>query len=972
VDQVSLSICLLSVVHYQTTDDGRRTKNPDSQSFEQAEEHLIHALIAPSVKSRMIQSFQRLLHLSQLKLTGRNARPPKALEALLVSKVHDMSNPPLGLVLAEPGASYQVGGGQYRWVEVLVDCPGAQQEQQQEQKLYTYRLPAELEVQPGDILSVPFGAQQVGAIAFQIADSPPPGLAPDKIREVEDVICPAFFPASYWLMLRRVAQYYCTPLISVIRVALPPGLLGRSQRRIRLNPSVLPNSADTFISATARQLLKLLQAQPDGDYSWQYLQRQVRGASRGLRELLKRGWVESYLEPPKSARPKLKQAVTLVAGMFAVDLTTRQREVLEMLRRRGGDLWLTELLQICNTTSSTIKALEQKGYVVIEQREVLRTATQPTLAGDQPKALTSSQAEALEVITGLNGFASVLLHGVTGSGKTEVYLQAIAPVLAQGNSALVLVPEIGLTPQLTDRFRARFGNKVNVYHSALSDGERYDTWRQMLAGEPQVVIGTRSAIFAPLPKLGLIVLDEEHDSSFKQDQPAPTYHARTVATWRADLEKCPLVLGSATPSLETWVSVRSQESGVRSQKSEVRSQESGARSQESGLRSQESGLRSQESASSIQNSKLKTQNSLTYYLSLPERVQSRPMPPVEIVDMRQELQQGNRSIFSRSLQSALEQLQDHRQQGILFIHRRGHSTFVSCRSCGYVVECPHCDVSLSYHYTHEGAAELLRCHYCNFTRMHPRSCPECSSPYLKFFGSGTQRVVQELNRQFPSMRLIRFDSDTTRTKGAHRTLLTKFANGEADLLVGTQMLTKGLDLAQVTLVSVVAADGLLNLADYRAAERAFQTLTQVAGRAGRGDDPGRVIIQTYSPQHPVILAVQRHDYESFTQAELEQRAALNYPPYGHLILLRLSGVDATDVENAAEQLADWLGEAGSEYEVLGPAPASIMRVARRYRWQILLKFPPESGVELPNLTQLRDLCPKDISLTIDVDPLNMM
>jgi len=865
-----------------------------------------------------------------------------------------MSNPRLGLVLAEPGASYQSGRSQNRWVEVLVDCPGTQQEQQQEQKLYTYRLPAELEVQPGDILSVPFGAQQIGAIAIRLLDSPPSEVAPDRIKNVEDVISAGYFPASYCKLLERVAKYYCTPLMLVIRGALPPGLLSRSQRRIRLNPSAIPNSADTFLNPTARQILGLLQVQPNGDYSFSYLQRQVRGASRGVQELLKRGWVESYLEAPKPSRPKLKQAVTLVAGMFAVDLTVRQREVLEVLRRRGGDLWLTELLQICNTTSSTIKKLEEKGYVVIQEREILRTATEPTIAGDRPKALTSAQAYALEVITGLDGFASVLLHGVTGSGKTEVYLQAIAPILEQGKSALVLVPEIGLTPQLTDRFRARFGNKVNVYHSALSDGERYDTWRQMLAGEPQVVIGTRSAIFAPLSKLGLIVLDEEHDSSFKQDQPAPTYHARTVATWRAQLENCPLVLGSATPSLETWVNIREQGNQIV-----------GAGLEDNLSGKQITFQQNPPSSETIQNPK-------SHYLSLPERIQSRPMPPVEIVDMRQELQQGNRSIFSRSLQSALQQLQEQGQQGILFIHRRGHSTFVSCRSCGYVVECPNCDVSLSYHYTHEGATELLRCHYCNYTRMHPRSCPECSSPYLKFFGSGTQRVAQELAKAFPQLRLIRFDSDTTRTKGAHRTLLTRFANGEADLLVGTQMLTKGLDLAQVTLVGVVSADGLLNLADYRAAERAFQTLTQVAGRAGRGDDPGRVIIQTYSPQHPVIQAVQRHDYESFTQAELEQREALNYPPYGHLILLRLSGLDAAEVEKVAEELADRLGAAESEYEILGPAPASVMRVARRYRWQILLKFPPNVPVELPNLTEWRAICPKDVSLTIDVDPLNMM
>ncbi len=879
-----------------------------------------------------------------------------------------MSNPPSGLVLAEPGASYRSGGSQNRWVEVLVDCPGVQQDQQQEEnqdeKLYTYRLPAELEVQPGDILSVPFGAQILGAIAIRLLDSPPPKLAPDRIKEVEDVVWTGFFPPSYWQLLEQVAKYYCAPLISAIRIALPPGLLGRSQRRIRLNRSTLPNSADTFVNQTARQILALLQAQPDGDYSWRHLQRQVRGAKRGLHELIKRGWVESYLEHPNPSRPKFKQAVTLVGNAFAVDLTQKQREVLDVLRRRGGDLWMTELLQICNTRSSVVKALEQKGYVVIQEREVLRMATEPPIASDRPKVLTNLQVNALEAIAGLDGFASVLLHGVTGSGKTEVYLQAIAPILQQGKSALVLVPEIGLTPQLTDRFRARFGNKVCVYHSALSDGERYDTWRQMIAGEPQVVIGTRSAVFAPLPKLGLIVLDEEHDSSFKQDQPAPTYHARTVAKWRAELENCPLVLGSATPSLETWVNIREQESQIVG----------------AGLEDNLSGQQitfqqnppSSEEQPKIQNPKSKIQNPKSHYLSVPERIQSRPMPPVEIVDMRQELHQGNRSIFSRSLQSGLQRLQEQGQQGILFIPRRGHSTFVSCRSCGYVVECRNCDVSLSYHYTHEGATQLLRCHYCNYTRPHPRNCPECSSPYLKFFGSGTQRVAQELTQQFPQLRLIRFDSDTTRAKGAHRTLLTRFANGEADLLVGTQMLTKGLDLAQVTLVGVVSADGLLNLGDYRAAERAFQTLTQVAGRAGRGDDPGRVIIQTYSPQHPVIQCVRHHDYESFARTELEQRAALNYPPYGHLILLRLSGLDATEVENTADQIVDRLSAAGSEYEVLGPAPASIMRVARRYRWQILLKFPPEVPVELPELRELRDLCPKDISLTIDVDPLNMI
>jgi primosomal protein N' (replication factor Y) (superfamily II helicase) len=922
------------------------------------------------------------------------------------------------LVVAEPGESYQSGATVNRWVEVLVDCPGSLTEIEKGGNLYPYKLPTGLEVKPGDILSVPFGAQHLTGVAIRLLTKPPADLPLEKIRDVEDVIQKKFFRDSYWTLMERVSQYYYTQLIQVIRTALPPGLLGRSQRRIRLTvagAAVSPNTnanawLDTPLMRSVQQpysrlikfylfntiknnylikilallsfqslvakvnntdankILQLLQQQSDGDYSFRYLQGQVQRAYQGVRELLRRGLVESYLEPPQLTKPKFEKAVTLVGNIFDRDLTTRQREILEVLRRYGGELWQSELLQICSASSSIIKTLTQKGYIVVEEREILRKEQSPTLAQDQPKTLNAAQASALATIQTLNGFAQVLLHGVTGSGKTEVYLQAIAPLLQVGKSALVLVPEIGLTPQLTDRFRARFGSKVSVYHSALSDGERYDTWRHMLTGEPQVVIGTRSAVFAPLPNLGLIILDEEHDSSFKQDSPIPTYHARTVAQWRAELENCPLVLGSATPSLESWVNVRRQESrGAGGAGEEFLTPHSSLLTPHSSLLTPNSSLSTQHGL----NAPLPLTALSTHYLSLPERINSRPLPPVEIVDMRQELQQGNRSIFSRSLQEALEELQERKQQGILFIHRRGHSTFVSCRSCGYVLECPHCDVSLAYHHTEAGAPELLRCHYCNYTRSHPKFCPDCSSPYLKFFGSGTQRVAQELARQFPQLRLIRFDSDTTRNKGAHRTLLTKFANGEADLLVGTQMLTKGLDLPQVTLVGVVAADGLLHLSDYRASERAFQTLTQVAGRAGRGEDPGRVIVQTYTTEHQVIAAVRSHDYQSFSQAELEQRQALNYPPYGRLILLRLSSLDAIQVQNTAQIIATALSTE-EEFEILGPAPASILRVANRYRWQILIKFALDELPKLPDWEQVRSLCPQSVSLTIDVDPLNIM
>lgn len=839
-----------------------------------------------------------------------------------LERLTPMSTPSLSdcswqMVVSEPEVPWNRSGA---WVEALVDCPGAQ-------GLFTYQVPPELSVQAGDILSVPFGHQQVGAIAVRPLDQLPSDLVPQQLRPVEEVITRGFFPPGYWQLLERVSQYYHTSLIQVIRVALPPGLLQRSQRRLRLIMNAIAPEVLEFLSPAARRLLEALQASPTRDYTWNYLQQKVPGARQGLRELQRRGWIETYLKPPTPPQPKRQQAAILLIDSHP-DLTPRQQEILRRLQQRGGECWVQELLQSCRTSTSVLKTLAQKGCVVIESRQVLRREHSSPPAAAPPPALTDDQVRVLETIHRLSGFAQVLLHGVTGSGKTEVYLQAIAPVLALGRSALVLVPEIGLTPQLTDRFRSRFGDRVWVYHSGLSDGERFDTWRQLLQGIAQVVIGTRSAVFAPLANLGLIILDEEHDGGFKQDQTLPCYHARTVALWRAELADCPLILGSATPSLETWASLGTSPN----------------------------------------------------YLSLPQRVQARPLPKIEVVDMRRELQEGNRSMFSRSLAEALTQLQERQQQGLLFVHRRGHSTFVSCRSCGYVVECPHCSVSLTYHHAQDNYQPLLRCHYCNHSQLHPPHCPACQSPYFKFFGSGTQRVARSLAEQFPSLRLIRFDSDTTRTKGAHRQLLDQFAQGEADLLVGTQMLTKGLDLPQVTLVGVLAADGLLNLPDYRASERAFQTLTQVAGRAGRGNEPGRVIVQTYTPEHPVIQAVQQYQHEAFMTAELQQRASLNYPPHGQLILLRLSGLDQQQVRETAETIAKflqiYLTEADCRWELLGPAPASIVRVARRYRWQLLLKLPPNLDAKLPPLLlpveQLQSLCPSTVRLAIDVDPHSLL
>ena len=823
---------------------------------------------------------------------------------------------------------------------VLVDCAGAQ-------GLYTYQLPPAMAVAVGDILSVPFGAQQVGAIAIRLTTQLPEQLLATNIRPVAAVISQGMFSPTYWQLLEQVATYYQTPLIQVIRTALPPGLLRRSQRRVRLLPQVLPPDAATWLSPAAVCVLTHLQQSAQGDYTWQYLRQKCRGAYRDVQALVDRGWAETYLALPTPPRPQRRQAVTVVQipTLEEAAVTKRQREILSLLQRRGGDLWLQEALQYCRTTSPTLRSLAEKGYLMIEARERLRQPSSPALAPDQPKRLTAAQQAALETLQTTHEFAIALLHGVTGSGKTEVYLQAIAPRLAAGQSALVLVPEIGLTPQLTDRFQQRFGDRVYAYHSGLSDGERYDAWRRMLQGEPMVVIGTRSAVFSPLPRLGIIILDEEHDGSFKQDQPMPCYHARTVAQWRAELDNCPLVLGSATPSLESW---------IRQQPATPATAETGP------LKTAIASTVATETAP------------IRHYLVLPDRIHQRPPPPITVVDMRLELQIGNRSIFSRSLRSALETMKSRHEQGILFIQRRGHSSFVSCRECGHVMMCPHCDVSLSYHHhAPQAAAALLRCHYCGFSQVQPPACPACGSQYLKHFGSGTQRVEQAIAQELPELRCLRFDSDTTRAKGAHRALLARFAQGEADVLVGTQMLTKGIDLPQVTVVGVIAADGLLYMADYRASERAFQVLTQVAGRAGRGAQPGRVILQTYNPENPVVQAVKAHDIQNFLATEQHQRQALDYPPAGRLILLRITSPDRQAAEHTVQELAVQLSSRLSEdWTILGPVPAPILRIARRYRWQVLLKG--AIALPLPDLTDLSNQCPAPVSLTIDVDPLNLM
>ncbi len=798
------------------------------------------------------------------------------------------------------------------FVQVLVDCVGIEEP-------LTYAVPADVAVQVGDILHVPLKNRTVAAIALECMDS----CEIAEIKPVLEVVGRGLFSPTYWSLLKQTAQYYGTPLVQTLRCALPPQVLQRSPYRHELIACPFPLSR---LSPAGLQVWQLFQAH--GDISHRYLQQRVKGLARaGLKELRALGCIRTYIAQQTAPQPQW-QEVVMLKSTTAPHLTARQQEVLHILSKHHGELPKGELLKLARTTTATLDKLQAQGCVAMLRREVWRLAGRGhAVSPDQPKNLTPHQQAALQQICqSLGQCQTLLLDGVTGSGKTEVYLQAIAEVLRCGKSALVLVPEISLTPQLTDRFRARFGDLVLQYHSQLSEGERFDTWRRMLSPEPQIVIGTRSAVFAPLPHLGIIILDEEHDASFKQEQPQPCYHARLVSQWRSQLENIPLVLGSATPSAEMLYA---------------------------------------------------HQQGKLIHLPLPQRIGNRPLPPITVVDMRQELANRNYSIFSHCLQSAIAEVSAQKQQIILFIHRRGFNTFVSCRWCGHVLKCPHCDVSLTYHLSPEGQEASktgsLLCHYCGYRQAKPSHCPVCGSSAIKHFGCGTQKVQQELHTKFPHLRTIRFDSDTTRNKDQHRLLLEEFRSGKADVLIGTQMLTKGLDIPQVTLVGIVSADGLLNFSDYRASERACQTLLQVAGRCGRGDTPGRVILQTYTPEHPAILSVQNYQYHQFLYGELEHRASLNYPPYSTLVLIRLSSPRAELVEQSANELAGWLRQhLGDRCQVLGPSPAPIALISDRWRWQIMLKLHPVDHQLIPSLMDLRGVIGNsNVRISIDIDPLQI-
>ena len=606
-------------------------------------------------------------------------------------------------------------------------------------------------------------------------------------------------------------------------------------------------------------------------------------------------------------------------------LPAKQAEVLRLLDRSRRPLTSQQLAAAARCTLAPINSLRQKGILVGETHRVQQTEVEESIPQREASLQTNREQQvALEAISKAlesRQHDTILIRGVTSSGKTEVYIRAIEQVIAMGRQAIVLVPEISLTPQTRHRFRSRFEH-VAVLHSHLSDAERHWHWQRIARGEVQVVVGARSAVFAPTPQLGLVVLDEEHDSSFKQDQ-TPRYHARDVALQRARLENIPLVLGSATPSLESW---------HRAARGEYR------------------------------------------LVEMPSRVSQRPLPDVVAVDLRADFtNRRSRGAISRQLHQAIDQALKADGQVILLLNRRGFSTSIQCPACGHVVRCEDCDIALTHHKEHARAI----CHYCDYQIAAPTSCPKCSFEGIRYSGLGTQRLEAEVRARFQDVSCLRMDSDTMQRPGSHERALEQFRSGEVRILLGTQMIAKGLDFPNVTLVGVINADTALHFPDFRAAERTFQLVTQVAGRTGRGDKGGRVLVQTFSPEHPAIQAALRHDYLTFARQELPVRDEYGYPPCNTMIraLIRGGAELATSqfADHWVEQISAAVEHLGEGHRVLGPAPAPIARLRGKFRYHALVAGPDGQGLRQAMLKSTLDLKPpEDVQWVIDVDPIDML
>lgn len=831
------------------------------------------------------------------------------------------------------------------YVEIAVNIPRVA-------GVFHYHLPPELEdrIVRGHLVEVPFGKQTVQGVVLRKIAAPEvedtkavSALIDDRVVITQTQIALAEYLAGHTL----------APLAACIAVMLPAGLSKQADITYTLRDPEETEFTFSHLNPLQTRLVALLHKR--GPLRGRQIERAIPRNLKwrpAMRSLIKQGGIASApVLPPPSIRPKYVRTAQLATppDVAETQLDTlgstvatknRRRKIMEFLIREPGQVAVDWVYAESGGNLADLQILNQRGLLLLLEQET----TRDPLAGlaydpSQPPTLTDDQSAAWEDIrAAIQAAASqkpqtpFLLHGVTGSGKTEIYLRAVEETLAQGRQAIVLVPEIALTPQTVQRFVSRFPGRVGIMHSRLSAGERYDTWRRARAGKLSIIVGPRSALFAPLPDTGLIVVDESHDPSYYQSSQIPYYQARDMAVEYARLNSAVCLLGTATPDIASYY--RASQGNWRLLKLPAR-------------------ILAHTKTIQAHTEKLGRPSK---YKPAGDQVEMMELPPVEIVDMRAELKSGNRSIFSRTLQENLARVLENGEQGILFLNRRGAATYVFCRDCGQALDCPRCDNSLTYHVENgkaflskqSGLAGLL-CHHCGYQRQMPKSCPNCKSTRIRQYGMGTQRVEAELKSLFPDVRTLRWDHDSTRQKGAHEIILSHFSNQHADILIGTQMLAKGLDLPFVTLVGAVLADVGLHLPDYRAGERVFQVLSQVAGRAGRSPLGGQVILQTFHPEHYVIQAAADHDYAGFYERELAYRKELHYPPFARLVRLEYRHTDAgkaqAEAERLAQQIKTWLREEDRRAtELIGPAPCFYSRRDGQYRWQLILRGPQPASL----------------------------
>ena len=803
------------------------------------------------------------------------------------------------------------------YAEVAVNSPASR-------STFCYTIPPGLNISTGQAVWVPFGSRVIQGIVLRLSDEP----SIEETKEIAGVVTdgPLFYPVQIKLA-QWISEYYFAPLFDALALMLPPGFERRAITCFRLTDS----QVDVPLTPEQKQVLHIIKG--ERKTSLHELEKIIgkKKARQITDQLLDRQLITKTLELEKAKiEPKTLPYVKLIIDREKIEAERahldksrahKQVELLDFLTSQTQPISISELKKRLNCSPATIKALESRHLISVERLRVRRDPlVHLNFTASQPPVLTSSQQNAWESIQDAiagrarqSGSPTVfLLFGVTGSGKTEIYLRALAQVITTGRRGICLIPEIALTQQTVERFANRFPGRVAVLHSGLSLGEQFDEWQWIMEGNCDVVIGPRSALFAPLPNLGLIIIDEEHEWTYKQEDKSPRYNARDVAVKLAQLSDVVVILGSATPDIGSFY---------------------------------------------------KAQQGEYQLVELKERITPRgysPLPEVSIVDLREELKAGNTSLFSRSLLAGIQETLAQDEQVILFLNRRGTATFVRCRNCGFIFRCPRCSIALTYH----SMEKRLICHRCRYSVPVSQSCPRCFRRNLRFLGIGTQRVEEEIRHFFPEARLLRWDRDVITRKYAHEELLKNFRDHKADVLIGTQMIAKGLDLPQVTLAGIISADTGLNFPDLRSSERTFQLLCQVAGRAGRGVKSGKVIIQTYSPDNYTIKAAARHDYLGFYHKEIDYRRRYNYPPFSQLVRLVYSHTNEELCRREAKRVYRLILDERAREDIIGPVPTFAFRARGRYRWQLFLRGPDSTRV----LSQLT--LPQ--GWTIDVDPIGMV